>query len=345
MIVSSLRLRQDPVDLLARLVQDLLRARHLIGRPGARDLHGRRPELKRRPLQLVEGIFAAVFPRLAPVLSSSQLLASGVGDLEYSPAVLAFALDQAGVLEHLQRRVHGARARTPASAAPLFQRADDVIAVHRLLAQHLEHAGPDVATARAWPTAPARSEAAARHHPANVRRRSPLAEAVIVVVVSVSLATHLSPPIVTCCIRSRYIAILRAVKGSPPREKRKCLRTRPLEPMMGPRVYGGSMGDSPDVGPATGHEGTTSLQLLLDSFVAITSELNAAAILERAVDLARLLTSARYGAAVALDNGEIAEFVHAGLTNAQFNAMPHLPLGKGMLGAVLQQKTPIRLDV
>ena len=99
------------------------------------------------------------------------------------------------------------------------------------------------------------------------------------------------------------------------------------------------MGDSPDVGPALGHEGTTSLQLLLDSFVAITSELSAAAILERAVDLARLLTSARYGAAVALDNGEIAEFVHAGLTNAQFNAMPHLPLGKGM------QKTPIRLEV
>ncbi|TML78507.1 MAG: GAF domain-containing protein [Actinobacteria bacterium] len=115
--------------------------------------------------------------------------------------------------------------------------------------------------------------------------------------------------------------------------------------MMGPPVYGGSMGDSPDVGPALGHEGTTSLQLLLDSFVAITSELSAAAILERAVDLARLLTSARYGAAVALDNGEIAEFVHAGLTNAQFNAMPHLPLGKGMLGAVLQQKTPIRLEV
>ena len=77
------------------------------------------------------------------------------------------------------------------------------------------------------------------------------------------------------------------------------------------------MGDSPDVGPATGHEGTTSLQLLLDSFVAITSELNAAAILERAVDLARLLTSARYGAAVALDNGEIAEFVHAGLVKSE----------------------------
>jgi signal transduction histidine kinase len=94
-----------------------------------------------------------------------------------------------------------------------------------------------------------------------------------------------------------------------------------------------------------GSAGAASLQLLLDSFVAITSEISPAAILERAVDLARLITSARYGAAVALENGEIAEFVHAGLTNAQFQAMPHLPVGRGMLGAVLEQKSPIRLDI
>src|SRR5207302_8575899 len=194
MHVASLCLRQDPVDLLASLVQDLLRARDLIARPGARDLHGRRPQLERRALELVERVLAAVFPRLAPVLTSSQLFAPGVGDLEYAPAVLAFALDQAGVLEHLQRRVHRAGAGTPAPSAPLFQRADDVVAVHRLLAQHLEHAGPDVATARARPTAPARSEAPARHHAANVRRGAPFAEAVIVVVVSVSLAAHLTSP-------------------------------------------------------------------------------------------------------------------------------------------------------
>jgi signal transduction histidine kinase len=108
------------------------------------------------------------------------------------------------------------------------------------------------------------------------------------------------------------------------------------------------MGDNPDAGKGLNRRPTAepaSLQLLLDSFVAITSEHGAAAILERAVDLARLLTSARYGAAVALRDGKIAEFVHAGLTHAQFDAMPHLPLGKGMLGAVLEQKTPTRLVV
>jgi hypothetical protein len=47
--------------------------------------------------------------------------------------------------------------------------------------------------------------------------------------------------------------------------------------------------------------GDTSLQLLLDSFVAIASEHDVEAILEQAVDLARLSTQAKYGAAVALD--------------------------------------------
>src|SRR5438067_13930870 len=110
----------------------------------------------------------------------------------------------------------------------------------------------------------------------------------------------------------------------------------------------GPMGDRPDAGKGLERRRDAepaSLQLLLDSFVDITSEHGAAAILERAVDLARLLTSARYGAAVALTDGRIAEFVHAGLTHAQFEAMPHLPLGNGLLGAALEQRTAIRAVV
>lgn len=88
-----------------------------------------------------------------------------------------------------------------------------------------------------------------------------------------------------------------------------------------------------------------SLQLLLDSFVAVASERDIETILERAVDLARLSTRARYGAAAAISGGLISAFVHAGLTQAQVEAMPHLPRGLGMLGAVLDGKAPIRLDV
>ena len=88
----------------------------------------------------------------------------------------------------------------------------------------------------------------------------------------------------------------------------------------------------------------SSLQLLLDSFVAIASERDPESILEQAVDLARLQTRARFGAGALLDGGGIGTFVYRGLTRAQVDALPHFPEGLGMLGAVLQDKAPIRMD-
>lgn len=89
-----------------------------------------------------------------------------------------------------------------------------------------------------------------------------------------------------------------------------------------------------------------SLQLLLDSFVAVASERSAEAILEQSVDLARLSTRARYGAAALIDaDGSLGLFVHQGLTRGQIDSLPHLPRGLGMLKAVLDDKAPIRLDV
>jgi signal transduction histidine kinase len=87
-----------------------------------------------------------------------------------------------------------------------------------------------------------------------------------------------------------------------------------------------------------------NLQLLLDSFVAIASERDVEAVLEQAVDLARLSTKAKYGAAVAIDAEGITAFVHRGMTTAQVAALPHVPVGLGMLGAVLEDKAPIRLE-
>jgi len=91
-------------------------------------------------------------------------------------------------------------------------------------------------------------------------------------------------------------------------------------------------------------EGSLSLNLLLDAFVTVASEHNTEAILGQAVDLARLTTTARYGAAVALTNGAITSFVHQGLTQAELEALPHPPYGMGMLGAVLADRAAIRLD-
>lgn len=90
------------------------------------------------------------------------------------------------------------------------------------------------------------------------------------------------------------------------------------------------------------------LQLLLDSFVAIAAERHVEAILEQAVDFARLSTQARYGAAAILTDGVISQFVHQGLSGDQVKLLPSLPIPvaeSGLLGAVFDEKSPIRLDL
>jgi signal transduction histidine kinase len=81
--------------------------------------------------------------------------------------------------------------------------------------------------------------------------------------------------------------------------------------------------------------GDPALHILLDSFVAVASERSETTVLEQAVDLARLVTSARYGAAATVADGRLSLFVHHGLTTAQVEILPHEPVGLGMLGAAL----------
>ncbi|MEP7053798.1 MAG: GAF domain-containing sensor histidine kinase [Actinomycetota bacterium] len=94
----------------------------------------------------------------------------------------------------------------------------------------------------------------------------------------------------------------------------------------------------------TGEPRPAPLQLLLDSFVAIAAERHVDAILEQAVDFARLSTQARYGAAAVVVDGDISHFVYQGLSAAQIAALPEPPDDLGLLGAVLVEKSPIRLD-
>ena len=88
----------------------------------------------------------------------------------------------------------------------------------------------------------------------------------------------------------------------------------------------------------------SELHGLLDSFVGLTSLRDPVEILQRAVDVARLSTGSRFGAAVTIAEGRLIEFVHEGLTQSEIDALPHLPEGKGMLGAVIEDKRPIRMD-
>lgn len=85
-------------------------------------------------------------------------------------------------------------------------------------------------------------------------------------------------------------------------------------------------------------------QALLDSFVAIAAERDEQAVLHATVDVARMATQARYGAAVLVDADGITAMAHAGMTTRQVAALPHHPRGLGVLGAVLAERAPIRLD-
>jgi len=84
--------------------------------------------------------------------------------------------------------------------------------------------------------------------------------------------------------------------------------------------------------------------LLLEAGLALSSERSLPAVLQRIVELATQLTDARYGAiGVLAPNGGISQFVYTGISPEQRAAIGHLPVGKGVLGALIQDARPLRL--
>jgi signal transduction histidine kinase len=84
--------------------------------------------------------------------------------------------------------------------------------------------------------------------------------------------------------------------------------------------------------------------LLLEAGLALSSERSLPAILQRIVELATQLTGARYGAIGVLgSNGGISQFIYTGITAEQHAAIGHLPVGKGVLGALIDDARPLRL--
>lgn len=61
-------------------------------------------------------------------------------------------------------------------------------------------------------------------------------------------------------------------------------------------------------------------------------------IVERSMEM----TGASYGAAATIGPGGIEDFLHGGLTDDQVAQLPHLPVGEGLLGAVIEEKRTIR---
>src|SRR5438128_5657847 len=84
--------------------------------------------------------------------------------------------------------------------------------------------------------------------------------------------------------------------------------------------------------------------LLTEAGLALASELSLPAVLQRIVELAVQVTQARYGAVGVLGTGDqIIEFVTTGVTGEQRGLIGYIPLGQGILGALIHDARPLRL--
>ncbi|MEX2393137.1 MAG: GAF domain-containing protein, partial [Actinomycetota bacterium] len=91
--------------------------------------------------------------------------------------------------------------------------------------------------------------------------------------------------------------------------------------------------------------GEDRLWALLDAGVSLAGELDLDAVLGRIVDAARTLIGAKYAALGVIDESRrgLSNFVYRGITEAQREEIGRLPVGRGLLGALIDDPRPIRL--
>lgn len=95
----------------------------------------------------------------------------------------------------------------------------------------------------------------------------------------------------------------------------------------------------------TRKDGREVLRSFLEIGAQLTQNLDIDQVLLTIVQRSMELTAARYGAALTLTaEGAPDKFLHRGLTPEQVDLLPHTPRGKGVLGVVLAEKEPLRLD-
>lgn len=92
---------------------------------------------------------------------------------------------------------------------------------------------------------------------------------------------------------------------------------------------------------STNHESLTALSR---AAVAVASNLSLDKVLRQIVESARELANARYAALGVPDtSGTLARFVHSGMGADAVATIPHLPEGRGLLGAILHEGRTIRI--
>ena len=83
---------------------------------------------------------------------------------------------------------------------------------------------------------------------------------------------------------------------------------------------------------------------LLEAGLVLAADLSLPATLQRIVELAADLTGARYGALGVLGrDGTITDFITTGVTARERAAIGHIPVGRGILGVLIDDARPLRL--
>ena len=83
---------------------------------------------------------------------------------------------------------------------------------------------------------------------------------------------------------------------------------------------------------------TEQLRALHEAALALTTELDLAAVLQKVVDLARELANARYGALGVLgESGAMEQFITSGLDESTRKSMGAPPHGRGVLGVIAHE--------
>ena len=98
---------------------------------------------------------------------------------------------------------------------------------------------------------------------------------------------------------------------------------------------------------ATARDSSARLRTLLDTGIAISSELSLDGVLERIVEAAAALTGARYAALGVIDRSGLAleSFVTTGIDESTRAEIGDLPRGRGILGVLIRDAKPLRLSV
>lgn len=87
-----------------------------------------------------------------------------------------------------------------------------------------------------------------------------------------------------------------------------------------------------------------TLREINDAALLVAREFDLAQVLRRIVEVARKLAHAQYAAlGVADKTGELTTFIHSGMAEEIVERMPHLPKGKGLLGALVSERQTIRI--